>query len=96
VDDKDRPYGVDFSEIEMLEYSCCNIPANPDALVAAKSAGIDTNPLRKWAEEVIDTYKSIDDKQVQKEVLEIHQALSTTTLSIPAKIKAYQYKLNTL
>ena len=41
--DKSRPYGIDFIEQELLEFSIVSIPANPDALLdpgqlSAKSA----------------------------------------------------------
>ena len=32
-DDKQRPYGIDFLEQELLEFSIVSIPANPDALL---------------------------------------------------------------
>ncbi|MBB4422308.1 HK97 family phage prohead protease [Bradyrhizobium sp. CIR48] len=53
--DKNRPGGVDILEQELLEFSVCNIPANPDCLVQARSAGVDTAPLIGWAERVLDT-----------------------------------------
>jgi hypothetical protein len=38
---KDRPLGINFTSVKMLEYSCCSIPCNPGCLligpVAAKS-----------------------------------------------------------
>lgn len=54
VEDKDRPWGIDFEEQELLEYSCCPVPANPEALVDAKSAGIDLDPMLDWVERVLD------------------------------------------
>jgi hypothetical protein len=53
-EDKDRGFGMDFLEQELVEYSCCPIPANPEALVAARAAGIDTEPLREWAVKLLD------------------------------------------
>jgi hypothetical protein len=52
--DKGREFGMDFKTQELLEYSCCPVPANPEALVAARAAGIDTEPLRAWAEKLLD------------------------------------------
>lgn len=49
TEDKDRRYGIDFLEQELLEYSAVPVPANSDALIEARSMGIDTEPLRKWA-----------------------------------------------
>jgi hypothetical protein len=31
------------------------VPANPSALIEARSAGIDTRPLEQWAEKVLDS-----------------------------------------
>ena len=52
--DKDRPYGIDFTKQELLEISVCPVPCNPNALHEAKSLGIDTGPLREWASKVLD------------------------------------------
>ncbi len=46
--------GFDFKGQELLEHSYVNVPANPEALVGAKAAGIDLAPLIKWAEAVLD------------------------------------------
>jgi HK97 family phage prohead protease len=54
VSEKDRPYGIDFKRQELLEISACPVPANPNALQEAKSAGISLEPLRQWAERVLD------------------------------------------
>ncbi len=51
---KDRPYGIDILEQELLEWSVVNIPANPECLVNARSVGIDCAPLIGWAERVLD------------------------------------------
>lgn len=43
--DRSRPGGVDFKRQELLEISVVPIPANPNALVQAKAAGIDVDRL---------------------------------------------------
>ncbi len=48
--------GVDFSEAELLEFSVVPVPANPLALVEARSKGIDTAPILAWAEKVLDEW----------------------------------------
>lgn len=48
--------GVEFYTQELLEHSCVPVPANPEALVSAKSMGIDLLPLKSWAEQVLDTW----------------------------------------
>ena len=49
VDDKDRPWGIDFKRQELLEISVCPVPANPNSLVEAGSKGINMRPLSRWA-----------------------------------------------
>lgn len=44
--DKSRPLGVDFKKQELLEISIVPIPANPNAVVQAKAAGIDVDRLK--------------------------------------------------
>lgn len=46
-----------FKKQELLEFSAVPIPANPEALVAARSKGIDTAPFKMWAEEMLDNWK---------------------------------------
>jgi hypothetical protein len=54
VSDNKRPYGIDFLKQTLLEISVCPVPCNPNALAEAKSAGIDTAPLREWASRLLD------------------------------------------
>jgi hypothetical protein len=51
---KDRPFGLDIIEQELLEWSVVNIPANPECLTQARSVGIDCQPLIGWAECILD------------------------------------------
>lgn len=62
VEDEDTGRrGVDFFEQELLEYSCVPVPANPEALIMARSVGrIDTRPMKRWAEERLDSMRSTD------------------------------------
>ncbi len=53
TEDKNRKFGIDFMEQELLEYSCVPVPANADALVEARSAGIDIGPIKDWATGII-------------------------------------------
>lgn len=52
VDDPERKFGIDFIEQELLEFSIVPIPANAEALIEARSTGIDIAPLREWAEKM--------------------------------------------
>ena len=49
TEDKDRKYGVDFEEQELLEYSCVPVPANAEALIEARGMGVDVEPVLEWA-----------------------------------------------
>lgn len=46
---------LDFKVQELLEFSIVSVPANPEAVVEAKSLGIDVGPYLKWAEQTLDT-----------------------------------------
>ncbi len=46
--------GYDFEEQELLEFSIVPVPANPEALMDAKAAGIELAGLKAWAEGVLD------------------------------------------
>jgi HK97 family phage prohead protease len=48
-DEPGRSFGIDFLQQELLEFSVCPVPANPEALIEARSAGIDIAPIRDWA-----------------------------------------------
>lgn len=47
-----------FLKQELLEFSAVPIPANPEALVAAREKGIDTMPFKSWAEEMLDNWNN--------------------------------------
>ena len=53
-----RPLGWDILKAELYEYSVVPVPANPHALVRAKAAGINVEPLRQWAERCLDELNS--------------------------------------
>lgn len=57
--------GYDFTKQELLEFSIVPVPANPEALVAAKDAGIVVSPLKEWAIKVLDSYRLSDEEREQ-------------------------------
>lgn len=52
--DKARPGAIDFITQELWEVSQVTVPGLATALVEARAAGIDTQPLVSWAEQVLD------------------------------------------
>lgn len=46
--------GIDFLTQALLEHSVVPVPAHPEALVVARSKGIDTLPMKEWAERMLD------------------------------------------
>jgi len=54
ADDESRDFGFDFFKQELLEYSVVPVPSNPEALIEARSKGIDIDPIKEWAEKVLD------------------------------------------
>lgn len=62
----DERDGVDFKEQELLEFSIVPVPANPEALIEARAAGVDLAPIKAWAEGVIkglDIHDVVDDDE---------------------------------
>jgi HK97 family phage prohead protease len=77
AEDDKRPYGVNFTKQELLEFSCVPVPANADALMGAKSMGVNTRPLKTWVENALDGWKDEGDLLVPRSSLEeLHKSLS--------------------
>ena len=80
ANDRDRPGGVDFSKVELLELSQVAVPALPTALAAARSAGINVRPFAAWAERQLDSGDSI----ISREVLNMARKAATAAKVYPA------------
>jgi HK97 family phage prohead protease len=52
--DKGRQGGIDFTKVDLLEVSQVPVPALPSALAEGRARGIDTNPIYRWAEGLLD------------------------------------------
>lgn len=75
--------GYDFKGQELLEFSLVPVPSNPEALIDAKSAGIDLRPLKAWASDVLDGMEP--GLWVPKgQVLDAFKALSAPRVVVPA------------
>ena len=55
-DDDGNFLGIEFIKQELLEFSAVPVPANSDALVAARHKGIDVMPFKSWAEHTLDDW----------------------------------------
>jgi len=62
--------GVDFSAQSLLEFSVVPVPANSECLVEARNMGIDTLPLKEWAEKILDTWNDESGLYVPREQAE--------------------------
>ncbi len=82
----DRKWGVDFLEQALLEYSCVPVPANPEALIEARSKGIDTAPLAEWAMKTLDGHNGEAGLWVPRKQVEQIVAVLTPrrAVSVPA------------
>lgn len=48
----------EFLEWDLLEYSIVPVPANPDAIIEGRAAGIDDSQYKQWAERHLDACES--------------------------------------
>lgn len=47
-------FGMHYTKQGLLEYSCVPVPSHPRALTVARSKGIDTSPIARWASKSMD------------------------------------------
>lgn len=71
---EDRKWGLNYLKQSLLEYSAVPVPSNPDALVVARSKGIDTRPMKAWAEQLLDENAQPGDARLRLEVLRKYSA----------------------
>lgn len=64
TDDPQRRFGIDFMEQELLEYSLVTVPANAEALIEGRAAGIDISPMLDWCEQQMN--RSGDNERIIK------------------------------
>lgn len=80
ADDPARKGGIDFKTAELMEYSLVSVPANSEALIEGKAAGIDVAPLIDCYIEQIKKYGAAD------ALFEIRKALSLDDLKAFAEL----------
>ena len=51
--------GVDFTAVELLEFSIVPVPANAHALIANTDKGVDAGLLKRWADEILKGYAPV-------------------------------------
>jgi hypothetical protein len=74
-----------FVRQSLLEWSVCPVPANPDCLLQARSAGIDLEPLLGWAERILEEGHGEPGLWISRGQAEaVHRLLGTTHLSLPS------------
>lgn len=81
-------YPVDFLEQELLEYSPVPVPANPEALAQAKSAGIDVAPAIEWAEKLLAGEHGPGFWVARKTLKKMVKAVTPRVVQVPAQVKA--------
>jgi len=74
ADENERPWGIDYMRQELLEYSCVPVPANPEALVEARAAGIDT---KEYLEMTVRCLETGDDLIPAEMAERVYKALKT-------------------
>jgi HK97 family phage prohead protease len=52
--DRNRPGGIDFTEVELREVSQVPVPCDTGAIATARARGLDTGPLFDWAGRALD------------------------------------------
>jgi HK97 family phage prohead protease len=79
--DEKRAGGMDFTKQELLEFSIVPVPSNPEALIEARSKGIDTEPLQGWFEEALEDWMHYRDMLLvpKKTVEGLYKAASGKT-----------------
>lgn len=72
---------LDINKQELLEFSAVPVPANPEALVQARKSGIDTTPLREWAEQTLDCWSRLEKGMPfgRKELEDAYKASASST-----------------
>ena len=72
--------GVNYKRQSLLEFSAVPVPANPSALLEAKAAGIDVEPLREWAAKTLERLGGASVRIGPGEILLPYLQTSSSTL----------------
>ena len=83
MNDRKNPNGLIFTKSQLLEVSIVPVPANPEALVTARSAGIDTRLLFDWAERALDAGGLSVIPRAELEALRMEARMPRTSRTAP-------------
>ena len=91
--DPNRKSGIDFLEQELLEFSMVAIPANPEALISAKAAGVDISRL--FAMSDADMLEAVEDMLERRDLfaiatMERFSVASGVPILTPARAEAIE------
>jgi HK97 family phage prohead protease len=78
-DDERGLLAMDITQADLMEFSVVPVPSNPEALVQARSKGIDVDPLKTWAESVLDS-----DDGPRTEAQKLYELLSKSRSYMPS------------
>lgn len=89
-----RQFGLDFIEQELLEFSVVSVPANQEALIEGKSAGLALacgSPLRGWVDELARAagFCMMPQKQIDA-IMGLPGKLRSFASSMPDKAKGHK------
>jgi uncharacterized protein len=57
IESKDRPFGIDVTAADLLEISAVPVPANPEALLEARAAGLGVQAVDDWCGRALDDWQ---------------------------------------
>jgi len=80
----DKRGGFDYKKHELREFSIVTIPSNPDALVVARSAGIDLSPVAAHVERC----DASEFEAIREQLLK-----SDTSAALPATVASGRFRL---
>lgn len=80
--------GVNFKRQSLNEFSCCNVGMNPEALVSAKSMGVQVDLFVPFAEKKLDKAEDAPFWFTPEEAWAVHRALTPRLHAVPDVEKA--------
>lgn len=97
---RDREGGMNFTRQSLMEYSTVPVPSNPHALIQARSKGINTEPLKEWAENILDDWDETGEgllipKNTIEEVRKDSDPKQKMSVAVPDSTEPTKEQLNT-